>query len=375
VPKFTWDIDPALYRIGSFEIRYYSLIFVLVFLGGYALLNWQIRRGGGDEEEAGDFILYGVLGVLLGARFGHVLFYDLDKALADPLWVLKIWTGGLASHGAVIGLIVAMYLFTKRRGVPFLEGADRFVFSGALGASLVRIGNFFNSEIVGKATDGSWGVRFPRYDGRDEPPLRHPSQLYEAAIGLLILGILYLADKKMGEEKRPRGALISMFFVFYFALRFSVEFVKEYQGIDENWPLSMGQILSIPGFLIGVYGIVWSFKHKVPSGWADRDELDEEEEDEDEDRDADDEEDDEAEDVEREASTIRSKSYDPDVEAEFASRKQGGAKRESPTARRRKKRKAKKQKAAAAERESDQDEPAEPEASKEPEADTDPEPR
>jgi prolipoprotein diacylglyceryl transferase len=207
VPKFTWDIDPALFKIpvpliGTLEIRYYSLIFVLVFLGGYALLNWQIRRGGGDEEEAGDFIIYGVLGVLLGARLGHVLFYDLDKALRDPSWVFKIWTGGLASHGAVIGLIVAMYLFTKRRGVPFLEGADRFAFSAALGASLVRVGNFFNSEIVGKPTDQTWGVQFPRFDG-EGGPFRHPSQLYEATMGFAILGILFLLDKRLGKEERP----------------------------------------------------------------------------------------------------------------------------------------------------------------------------
>src|SRR5690606_30685260 len=127
-------------------LRYYSLLFVGVFLGGYALLHWQIMRGGGPEEAAGDFIVYGVLGVLVGARLGHVIFYDLDQALENPLWVLQIWTGGLASHGAVIGLIIAMYLFTKSRKVPFLEGADRFAFSAALGATLVRLGNFFNSE-------------------------------------------------------------------------------------------------------------------------------------------------------------------------------------------------------------------------------------
>ena len=111
------------------ELRYYSLLFVVVFLGGHALLNWQVKRGGGSSEVASDFIVYGVVGVLVGARLGHVLFYDLDKALEDPWWVFKIWTGGLASHGAVIGLILAMYLFTKKRGIPFLEGSDRFAFS------------------------------------------------------------------------------------------------------------------------------------------------------------------------------------------------------------------------------------------------------
>src|SRR5690606_19423555 len=251
-------------------IRYYSLLFVGVFLGGYALLSWQIQRGGGDEEVAGDFIVYGVAGVLIGSRLGHVLFYDLDKALEDPLWVLQIWTGGLASHGAVVGLIVAMWLFTKRRKVPFLEGADRFAFSAALGATLVRLGNFFNSEIVGRVVkDQSWGVRFPRYDvGMAEAPLRYPTQLFEFSLGLLVLLALYLTDLAAGKEKRPRGLLISVFFLIYFIGRFSVEFFKEYQTLDESSPLTMGQYLSIPGILIGIGGIAWSIKAGLPVGWG-----------------------------------------------------------------------------------------------------------
>ncbi len=285
-------------------IRYYSLIFVLVFLGGYWLLDWQIRRGGGGREEAGDFIVYGVVGVLAGARLGHVIFYDLDKALADPMWVFAIWTGGLASHGATIGLILAMWLFTARRGIPFLEGADRFAFSAALGATLVRLGNFLNSEIVGaEIKDGSWGVLFaktcePRPEtvgcwkafgmraadyaekcqsgpvdcwGYDETVIyRHPSQLYEVALGVLVLVALYLFDRALGKEKRPRGALISLFFALYFVGRFVVEFFKDYQtDFERSWNmLSMGQLLSLPGILLGLYGLYWAFKHRVPAGWA-----------------------------------------------------------------------------------------------------------
>ncbi|HYQ43172.1 MAG TPA: prolipoprotein diacylglyceryl transferase, partial [Polyangiaceae bacterium] len=237
LPSFTWDVDPVFWRIpragvagtigvigllmvlyglakkereqlitGAFfagagllifqfmgpmvELRYYSMLFVVVFLGGHALLNWQIKRGGGGPEVAGDFIVYGVLGVLVGARLGHVLFYDLEKAIDDPIWVFKIWTGGLASHGAVAGLIIAMYLFTKSRGVPFLEGSDRFSFSAALGATVVRIGNLFNSEIVGRIVpDQSWGMRFPRNPpdhGINPLPLRYPSQIYEIALGVSV---------------------------------------------------------------------------------------------------------------------------------------------------------------------------------------------
>lgn len=251
-------------------IRYYSLLFVGVFLGGYALLNWQIQRGGGDDQAAGDFIVYGVAGVLIGARLGHVLFYDLDHALEDPLWVLQIWTGGLASHGAVIGLIIAMWLFTKRRGIPFLEGADRFAFSAALGATLVRLGNLFNSEIVGRVVpDQSWGFRFPRFDTQvAEVPLRYPTQLFEFALGLFVLLALYVVDRVAGQEKRPRGLLISTFFVVYFGGRFGIEFFKEYEAIDPSSPLTMGQLLSILPFFIGVFGVFASLRHKVPVGWS-----------------------------------------------------------------------------------------------------------
>jgi prolipoprotein diacylglyceryl transferase len=208
----------------ALELRYYSLLFVAVFLGGYSLLKWQITRAGGPASDAGDFIVYGVLGVLLGARLGHVLFYDLDKALADPLWVFKIWTGGLASHGAVMGLIFVMWLFCKRKGIPFLEGADRFAYSATLGATLVRIGNLMNSEIVGRKTDQSWGFQFPRFD-RDLAvvPYRYPTQIAEILLGCVVMAGLYFIDKRLGEEKRPRGAMIASFFALYFPGRSHLE--------------------------------------------------------------------------------------------------------------------------------------------------------
>jgi prolipoprotein diacylglyceryl transferase len=278
------------YMENGLELRYYSLLFVGVFLGGYSLLKWQIVRGGGPASDAGDFIVYGVLGVLVGARLGHVLFYDLDKALKDPAWIFKIWTGGLASHGAVLGLIFAMFVFTKRRGIPFLEGADRFAFSAALGATLVRIGNWMNSEIVGRVVPGqTWGVAFPRYaEDRHRLveegvaiPYRYPTQLAEITLGFLVLGALYLVDRKLGREKRPRGALISTFFAVYFSGRFFIEFYKEYEGpITAGSPVTMGQVLSLPGVLLGFYGLYWALTRKVPAGWPNPDEYEEDDEDE-----------------------------------------------------------------------------------------------
>ena len=160
MPAFTWDVDPILIHFPSWlsflpveGIRYYSLLYVGVFLGGYKLLDWQIRRAGGSEEDANDFVVYGVIAVLAGARMGHVFFYEWDRFVKDPMWLFMIHKGGLASHGATIGLLFVMWLFTKLRRQSFIEGCDRFAFSAALGSILVRIGNFFNSEIVGRKTD------------------------------------------------------------------------------------------------------------------------------------------------------------------------------------------------------------------------------
>ena len=386
LPSFTWDVDPVFWRIpragvagtigvigllmvlyglakkereqlitGAFfagagllifqfmgpmvELRYYSMLFVVVFLGGHALLNWQIKRGGGGPEVAGDFIVYGVLGVLVGARLGHVLFYDLEKAIDDPIWVFKIWTGGLASHGAVAGLIIAMYLFTKSRGVPFLEGSDRFSFSAALGATVVRIGNLFNSEIVGRIVpDQSWGMRFPRNPpdhGINPLPLRYPSQIYEIALGVGVFVGLLIADRLMGKEKRPRGAMIAWFFALYFTGRLFTEFYKEIEALPADSTVSMGQYLSILPALLGWYGVYWTMKRKQPSGWGeplpahdDEDDAEEEEDDEEErapvragkasraaqvEEDDDDDDDDDDEPV----PTKKSSAVDPDVDAEF----------------------------------------------------------
>jgi prolipoprotein diacylglyceryl transferase len=261
----------------SLDLRYYSLLFVGVFLGGYSLLKWQIERGGGPAEDAGDFIVYGVLGVLVGARLGHVIFYDLEKALEDPTWIVQIWTGGLASHGAVLGLVFAMWLFAKRRGIPFLEGADRFAFSAALGATLVRIGNLMNSEIVGRRVPGdAWGLAFPRFDHNEKPtPFRYPTQLGEIFLGLLVLLALFLVDKKLGKEKRPRGAMIATFFAVYFVGRFIVEFWKEFEPplkAGEAYPSSLttGQLLSLPGIALGIFGLYWALKNRIPVGWPNR---------------------------------------------------------------------------------------------------------
>jgi prolipoprotein diacylglyceryl transferase len=231
------------------------------------LLDWQIRRGGGHLIDTVDYVPYGLVGVFVGARLGHVLFYRLDRVLEDPLWALKFWGGGLSSHGASIGLVLMTLLYCHRRGISWFEGMDRFTFAAALGATLVRLGNFFNSEVVGRVTDQTWGVRFPRYDKVPDPPLRHPSQLYELLLGLSVLGVLYWVDRKLGREERPRGAMVATFFATYFTGRFFVEFTKEYQTLSPEATLTMGQLLSLPAALAGFVGLAISLQRRVPAQW------------------------------------------------------------------------------------------------------------
>lgn len=268
--RLVWDIDPVIIELGpALAVRYYGVFFALVFIGGFLLFRWQVLRGGGTEDDAYNFLMPGVLGVVVGARLGHVLFYNLERALSDPWWVFKIWEGGLSSHGATIGLIAALAYYSWRYRKPFWECADRFSFSAALGATLIRLGNFFNSEIVGRVTGGDYGIKFPRFDyglPLSLVPYRHPSQFYEAALGILVLTVLLLVDRRYGE-KRPRGLPAALFLICYFSARFLVEFFKERHIIPDSFPLSMGQLLSIPGILLGAWILKRALTRPQPAGW------------------------------------------------------------------------------------------------------------
>lgn len=256
-----WNIDPIAFTVPFFNlpVRYYGLIFGLVLVGGFFLFRWQIVRGRGTEDEAFAFIIPGALGVVIGARLGHVLFYNFDRFLENPFWLFAVWEGGLASHGATLGLIAALAWHSYRYKRPFWDTCDRFSFSSALGAALVRLGNFFNSEIVGKMTTGPFGVRFPRYDQLPDEltPARYPSQLLELTLGLFVLAALFWLDKKLGRENRPVGALSAAFLVLYFTGRFLVEFIKERHGLVDHFILSRGQLLSLPGLALGLI-LAWT---------------------------------------------------------------------------------------------------------------------
>ncbi|HEB56448.1 MAG TPA: prolipoprotein diacylglyceryl transferase [Gammaproteobacteria bacterium] len=248
-----WDTSPVFFHIGSLEVRYYFLCFSITIFGGYALWRWQAKRGGYREKPWDITIL--MLAVLIGSRLGHVLFYKPHYYFSHPAEILNFREGGLASHGATIGLLLVLYYFSRRENRAYLDTLDRFSFSVALGIIMVRIGNFYNSEIVGRVSDAVWAIKFPRYDtglSLADVPGRHPSQLYEAILGALLLAVLLYVDRKYGE-RRPPGINTGLLFVIYFGGRFFLEYFKEYQAFSTNSTgLTMGQYLSIPIVLAGV---------------------------------------------------------------------------------------------------------------------------
>jgi len=257
---FVWDIDPTIVVLGPFQIRYYGLLFASVLVIGYYLWQWQMRKAGYDEATVVIFPYYIAILGIVGARLGHCLFYDPAYYLSNPASIIKIWAGGLSSHGASAGIVGAIFLFSYIKKVPWHLVSDSNAFLYAVIATLVRIGNFMNSEIVGSITDLPWCVHFMRYhDGGTY--CRHPSQLYEASFGLAILVGLILLDRRLGK-KRPPALLTGVFLVSYFFCRFFVEFVKEHQILPPGSPLTMGQYLSIPFFLLGAYLLLYAWRHR-----------------------------------------------------------------------------------------------------------------
>ena len=261
-----WDLDPVIFRLGSLQIRYYGILFASAFYLGYRTLLWQFGRPQMDLDLARRYFLYIFFGAVLGSFFGHRIFYRWDVFINNPLSVFDIRGGmkGLASHGATIGILTGVFLFHRISKIRYLELCDRVIFGVAIAATLVRVGNFFNSEIVGRQAEGlAWAFCFPRFDRGAMIP-RHPSQIYETLLGVAVLALLFLVDRLAGKEKRPLGLLFGTFMASYFALRFVVEYFKAYQALPTSAPFTMGQLLSIPFFLVGVVTIIWSLKARRP---------------------------------------------------------------------------------------------------------------
>ncbi len=252
-----WDINRILFEIGPIKIRYYGLFFTAGFICGYLLLRWMYRTEKKNIDDVDSLLIYMVIGTIIGARLGHCLFYHPMEYLKDPIRFLQIWNGGLASHGAAIGITLSAWLYSRKHpDQSLLWLMDRLAIPVALAGFFIRIGNFFNSEILGRASEVPWAVVFLNGLGLDtleermQP--RHPVMLYESFSYGCIFLVLYLLYRKYRAET-PRGLLIGLFFIMVFSARFVLEFFKLRQAdFAQSLPLSVGQMLSIPLVIAGI---------------------------------------------------------------------------------------------------------------------------
>ena len=260
-----WDVNPLI--IDSFiKLRWYSVLFAIGFVVGYKIIEKMFRKEGVPENWTDKLLIWVVSATIIGARLGHVFFYAWDQYKEDPIKILYVWEGGLASHGGTIALALAVILFslitTKRNP---LWTFDRLVIPTALVAALIRFGNLMNSEIFGHATDLPWGFMFVRsaewhylYEGQ----ACHPTQIYEMLCYLAIFGLVMWMYWKKGAQRRP-GLIFGVFFTLLFTARFLIEFVKNPQEeFERDMLLNMGQLLSIPFILAGIALIVYALVRK-----------------------------------------------------------------------------------------------------------------
>jgi len=259
ISAITWNVDPEIFRVGSFAIRWYGLLFALGFVFGYIIMGSIFKKEKIPQKLLDTLTMYMVIGTVAGARLGHCLFYEPEFYLSHPLNILKIWEGGLASHGAAIGIIIALYFFSRKAKKSFLWIIDRVVIVVALAGFFIRMGNLMNSEIYGVETSLPWGFIFVRW-GETVP--RHPTQIYEALSYLLIFVLLYSIYLRKGIKLKD-GYIFGLFLILLFSVRFLIEFIKEPQvGFEENMALNMGQLLSIPFVLLGIVILIRSKKQK-----------------------------------------------------------------------------------------------------------------
>ena len=280
-PVYLHQLDPIALTLGPLKIHWYGLMYLLAFVSAWWLGRSRIRQGrlpGVDENAFGDLMFYGMLGVVLGGRIGYILFYDLKTYLADPLQMLKVWQGGMSFHGGLIGVLIAVFWWSRKHRQHFFDVADFVAPLIPLGLGFGRLGNWINGELWGKPTDGTWGVIFPASlpaelqrlpadslramaeSGVLDQYARHPSQLYQMAWeGIVMFAVLWWYSSK----PRPRFAVSGMFALLYGTFRFLVEFVRlpdaQLGYLAFGW-LTMGQVLSLPLIALGLF---WLWKSRT----------------------------------------------------------------------------------------------------------------
>lgn len=258
-------LDPVALQLGPLALRWYSLAYIVGILAGWWLLLRMVKRPGSPmtASQVDDLVTWATLGVILGARFGYVLFYNPGQYLDDPLAVLKLWEGGMSFHGGLAGVVLAMWLYARSQGLSTLRILDYVGVVSPIGLLLGRLANFINGELWGRPTDGTWGIIFP--DAGPEP--RHPSQLYEAALeGLMLLVVLNLLFWLTSARLKP-GLLAGIFVLGYGLSRFAIEFYREpdaHIGLL-LFGLTIGQALTLPMIIAGIY-LLATLKQRKPAG-------------------------------------------------------------------------------------------------------------
>ena len=252
-------IDPIAFSLGPLSVHWYGL----TYMAGFALALWlgtkraKASAGLWKPEQISDLVFYGAVGVVLGGRVGYVLFYHFDYFLRDPVWLFKVWSGGMSFHGGLLGVLLAMFLYGRSQGKSFFQVTDFIAPLVPLGLGLGRIGNFIGGELWGRVTDVPWAMVFPT-DPSKLP--RHPSQLYQFLLeGVVLFSVLWWFSAK----PRPRMAVSGLFLLIYGLVRIVVEFVRQPDPqlgfIAFDW-LTMGQLLSLPMVVLGIGLMVWGVK-------------------------------------------------------------------------------------------------------------------
>ena len=275
----TWNLDPVAFSVGPLSVRWYGICWALGFLLGYLLMNKVYKKERMPEGSLDSLLIYMLVSTVIGARLGHCLFYEPQYYLSHPLDILKIWEGGLASHGGAIGILIGLWLYVRRfnkstkkektdkQRISYLWILDRIVIPVCLVGALIRVGNVCNSEIYGTPTTLPWGFVFVRgneqFQGPDGQLLPcHPTGLYEAFFCLVAMVLLLWMFKRGLGDKRP-GLMFGTFLIIIFGSRICIEFLKNVQvEFEKSMVLDMGQWLSVPFVLVGVAMIILAYRKR-----------------------------------------------------------------------------------------------------------------
>ena len=266
-----WNPDPVIIKIFGISIRYYGLLFVSGLILCISILRWIFKRENIPSENLEKLSIYGTIGIMVGARLGHCLFYEPSYYLSHPLEMILpitflhdggvkfIGYQGLASHGGALGLLIALYFYSWKTKHSMIDTIDLIAVVAALGSGFIRLANFMNSEIIGMPTTKPWGIIFDRVDNIP----RHPAQLYEAISYFLIFAIMIFLYKTQ-REKLKNGFFFGLVLVLIFTARFIIEFVKENQvGFEDGMTFNMGQLLSLPYIFVGLGFIIFGIRKTI----------------------------------------------------------------------------------------------------------------